>query len=107
LAAGFVCVLGFPLSNATVERGEIPFPTFSDSIRDGQAAAVVGYDDNRRIRSDKGALSILGGRGPDWGDGGYGWLPYAFVRQRLAVDLWTVMKRDWLRSGEFLSPCVQ
>jgi C1A family cysteine protease len=100
-------VLGFPLSNANDERGEIPFPTFSDSIRGGQSAAVVGYDDNRRIRSDKGALLILGRRGPDWGDGGYGWLPYAFVRQRLAVDIWTMMKRDWLRSGEFLSPCVQ
>jgi hypothetical protein len=105
VGAGFVCVLGFPLSNAAIERGDIPFPTFSDSIRGGQAAAVVGYDDDRRIRSDKGALLILSGHGRDWGEGGYGWLPYAFVRQRLAVDIWTVMKRGWMRSGEFFAPC--
>lgn len=104
VAAGFVCVFGFSLGSAAIERGEIPFPTLSDSIRGGQAATVIGYDDARRIRSDKGALLILAGRGREWGEGGYGWLPYSFVRQRLAVDIWTIMKRDWLRSGEFFAP---
>jgi hypothetical protein len=105
LAAGFVCVLGFPLSNAEVQAGEIPFPTLADSIRGGQTAAVVGYDDDRRIRSDKGALLILAGRGRQWELDRYGWLPYSFVRQRLAVDIWTLLKRNWLQSGEFSAPC--
>ena len=104
IAAGFVCVLGFSLSNAEIRGGEIPFPTLADSARGGRAAAVVGYDDDRRIRSDKGALLISGSRGQDWGEDGYGWLPYSYVRERLAVDVWTIMKRDWLRSGEFFAP---
>jgi hypothetical protein len=104
VAAGFVCVLGFPLSSAVSQSADIPFPTLSDSIRGGRAAAVIGYDDERRIRSDKGALLIRSMWGRQWGEDGYGWLPYAYVHRELAVDIWTLMKRDWLRSGEFLSP---
>jgi C1A family cysteine protease len=64
----------------------------------------VGYDDKLRIRSDKGALLVRNSWGADWGDGGYGWLPYEYVRQQLAVDFWTLLKPSWLKSGEFESP---
>jgi C1A family cysteine protease len=104
VAAGFVCVLGFPLSNAVRQTAEIPLPTIYDAILGGQAAAVVGYDDERRIRSEKGALLIRASWGRQWGEEGYGWLPYAYVRRGLAVDIWTLLKRDWLRSGEFFTP---
>jgi hypothetical protein len=104
VAAGFVCVLGFPLSSAVSQCADIPFPTLSDSIRGGRAAAVIGYDDERRIRSDKGALLIRGTWGRQWGEDGYGWLPYSYVHRELAVDIWTLLKRDWLRSGEFFAP---
>jgi hypothetical protein len=43
-------------------------------------------------------------RGPAWGDQGFGWLPYAFLRERLAIDFWTLVNRDRLLSGEFKRP---
>jgi C1A family cysteine protease len=104
LAAGFVCTIGFPIPSAMGKGPEIPFPTLADSVSSGHAVVVVGYDDSLRIRSDKGALLVRNSLGPDWGDEGYGWLPYSFVRKRLAVDAWTLLKRGWLRSGEFFSP---
>jgi C1A family cysteine protease len=67
---------------------------------------AVGYDDSRRIRSDKGALLVRNSWGPDWGEAGYGWLPYSYVKRRLAMDFWTVLKPAWLRSGEFELPQV-
>jgi C1A family cysteine protease len=104
LAAGFPFVLGFPFSSAISRDAEIPFPTVFDSVRTGMAAIAVGYDDNLRIRSDKGAVLIRTSWGTDWGDHGYCWLPYAYIRERIAVDLWTLLKRSWLRSGEFHRP---
>jgi C1A family cysteine protease len=106
LAAGFVCTIGFPIPDSIGAGPEIPFPTLADSVSFGHAVTVVGYDDAVRIRSDKGALLVRNSLGRDWGDEGYGWLPYSYVRQRLAVDAWTVLKRRWLRSGEFFSPAA-
>ena len=104
LAAGFPFALGFAVSNAVGQDAEIPFPTVFDSIRGGMAVLAVGYDDNLRIRSDKGAMLIHASWGAEWGDHGYGWLPYAYIRERMALDLWTVLKRSWLRSADLHRP---
>jgi C1A family cysteine protease len=104
LAAGFVCTLGIPVPDSIGDGPEIPFPTLADSVSFGHAVAVVGYDDTVRIRSDKGALLVRNSLGRGWGYDGYGWLPYSYVQRRLAVDAWTLLKRGWLRSGEFLAP---
>jgi hypothetical protein len=37
----------------------------------------------------------------DTGDGGYGWLPYDYVSAGLAEDWWTLIKAEWVDSGEF------
>ncbi len=104
LASGFACVFGFSVSTAVTHEPDIPFPTVFDRIRGGQAVMAVGYDDTRWVRSDKGALLIRNSWGPEWGDCGYGWLPYAYIRERLAADFWTVMSMEWLQSGEFARP---
>jgi len=104
LAAGFSFAFGFPVCSAVCSEPEIPFPTAVDSILGGQAVVAVGYDDKLRIRSDKGALLVRNSWGSDWGDHGFGWLPYAYVRERLAVDFWTLLKPSWLKSGEFNLP---
>jgi C1A family cysteine protease len=104
VAAGFVCTLGFPVPDSIGDGPEIPYPTLADSVSFGHAVAVVGFDDALRIRSDKGALLVRNSLGRSWGDDGYGWLPYSYVRERLAVDAWTLLNRGWLRSGEFFAP---
>jgi C1A family cysteine protease len=104
LAAGFACVLGFGVPSSLTDEPEIPFPTRFDAIRSGQAVVVVGYDDAPRIRSEKGALLVRNSWGTSWGMDGYGWLPYRYVTDRLAADIWTVLRGQWLRSGEFTLP---
>jgi C1A family cysteine protease len=104
LAAGFACVFGFPASTGVTNEPDIPYPTVFDSVRGGQAALAVGFDDRRRIRSDRGGLLVGCAWGSGWGDRGFGWLPYSYVVHQLAVDFWTLVRADWLASGEFLRP---
>jgi C1A family cysteine protease len=103
LAAGFPSVFGFPVPNSLTDDGDIPYrPTF-DSILGGQAVLAIGYDD-RWLRGSRGALLVRSSWGSQWGEDGYGWLPYAYVEEQLAIDFWTLLHPDWIASGEFDAP---
>jgi C1A family cysteine protease len=104
LAAGFPSVFGFCVPNSISPEADIPFPTHFDAIMGGHAVVAVGYDDERRIRSTKGALLIRNSWSAAWGNAGYGWLPFRYVEDRLAGDFWTLLAPEWLDSGEFEQP---
>lgn len=106
VAAGFPVALGFPVPTSLTRESDIPYRPTLDASNGGQAVLAVGYDDER-IRTSKGALLIRSSWGREWGDDGYGWLPYGYVQQQLATDFWTIMKDDWLESGEFDRPCLR
>jgi C1A family cysteine protease len=102
LAAGFPVVFGFTVFTSLEADADVPFPTCFDAPVGGQAVIAVGYDDARRVRSERGALRVRSSWGPEWGEGGCGWLPYRYVTDRLAVDFWTLLRPDWLATGEFV-----
>src|SRR5262249_22732263 len=104
LAAGFVSAYGFSVPSSLTVESEISYRPLFDSIRGGQAVLAVGYDDNRRIASDTGALLFRGSWGTGWGEEGYGWLPYIYVTNGFAVDFWTALRPDWVKSGILNKP---
>ncbi len=103
LASGFPAVFGLAIPRNIPRDGTISYrPTF-DSVDGGQAMIAVGFDDHW-LRSSRGALLVRSSWGRDWGENGYGWLPYAYVEERLATEFWTVFRADWVESGEFSAP---
>lgn len=104
---GFTCYTSLD-EDEVVETGKIPFPGLKEKINGGHAVMAVGYDDNITIENPlspkiktKGAILIRNSWGKNWGDKGYGWLPYEFVKKGIADDWWTMIKGEWVETEEF------
>lgn len=118
LAAGIPAMFGFLLSSCfpqATTTGEIPFPGPGDVFTGGGHAMVaVGYDDAKEIANPlappgapatpPGALLVRNSYGPQWGVQGYGWLPYAYVLHQLATDWWSLLRQEWINTGDFGGP---
>ncbi|MBN1678530.1 MAG: cysteine protease [Candidatus Thermoplasmatota archaeon] len=111
IAAGVPAMFGFTVYSSLEQAGKtgrIPFPTGTERILGGHAVAAVGYDDEMEIRntdSDEatvGALLVKNSWGEGWGDLGYGWLPYDYVLRELAMDFWSILKQEWVDTGQFV-----
>lgn len=95
-AIGLPSVFGFVVYNFGNKQGEFLFPKKGDKAQGGHAMLCVGYDDEREIDGVKGALKIRNSWGTQWGEDGYGWLPYQYVLSGLTADWWTIFAQDYL-----------
>ena len=113
LAAGHPSMFGFTVYSSIEQAektGRIPFPGPRERIEGGHAIMAVGYDDRLKIENKgraggiqtEGAFLIRNSWGEEWGESGYGWLPYEFVGCGLAEDFWSVLKKEWIDTGEFM-----
>lgn len=110
LAAGHPAMFGFTVYGSIEQAaatGRIPLPFGRERIEGGHAVVAMGYDDGLEIANAsggepaRGALLVRNSWGEDWGEKGYGWLPYAYVLKGLAEDFWSVLKKEWIDTGEF------
>jgi C1A family cysteine protease len=111
LTGGLPSMFGFTVYNSISQAGatgKIPFPYGGDTISGGHAVMAVGYDDTLQIKHNHpealtttGALLIRNSWGTGWGASGYGWLPYEFVLRGLAVDWWSILRNEWVDTGNF------
>jgi len=111
LSAGLPSMFGFTVFSSidqAASSGMIPYPVPGEEVLGGHAVVAVGYDDNKKIintypkgQTSTGAFLIRNSWGTGWGDKGYGWLPYEYVLKGMAVDWWSLLKNDWIDTGEF------
>lgn len=111
LAANLPSMFGFTVYSSISQAGatgKIPFPTRGERVEGGHAVVAVGYDDAKKIKNSNrggeettGAFLVRNSWSTNWGEDGYGWLPYKYVMQGLAVDWWSLIKNEWIDTGEF------
>lgn len=112
LANGLPSMFGFTvyssLNQSNTNGGKIPYPTRGEQVLGGHAIDAIGYDDNLKIKNTNpngsettGALLIRNSWGTGWGSAGYGWLPYKYVLDGLATDWWSLVKNEWIDTGQF------
>lgn len=65
--------------------GIIPIPSDSERLLGGHAIVLAGFDDQKKW------FIFRNSWGPDWGDNGYGYIPYEYVLDNdLCSDFWIV-----------------
>lgn len=108
LASQLPAMFGFTVYSsigAAGADGKVPFPIGSDKVEGGHAVMAVGYDDAAEVASGegstRGAILFRNSWSEQWGEDGYGWLPYDYVLQGLASDWWVLIENEWVDTGEF------
>lgn len=110
LAAGIPSIFGFfifPSFKRTNIKGGLPYPCGGERHKWRHASLAVGYDDNIKIENLKcktqtsGAILIHNSWGSNWGDSGYGWLPYEYVQKKQALDFSSIMTMEWIDTRQF------
>lgn len=93
LAQGYPAVGGFMVPASadgpeTEKTGIIKYPAPNEGFVGGHAVLFVGYDDKRQM------LIFQNSWGTDWGEKGFGYLPYRYVNNNLAGDFWTIRQAE-------------
>jgi C1A family cysteine protease len=91
--------------------GLVPYPDPPQPNLANHAVIAIGYDDDIEIgggidgaAKTRGALRIKNSWSDQWGDKGYGWLPYEYVLQGHTRDFWTLVRSEWIDTGAFDLP---
>jgi C1A family cysteine protease len=111
LAAGLTSMFGFTVFKSIDQArddGKIPMPSSVDNQVGGHAMHAVGYDDNIKITNEvtneetTGAILFENSWGTEWGDNGFGYLPYEYIRNGDALDFWSLVESNTVNNlGDF------
>jgi len=82
-------------SNVVKDTGKMRMPKKNEKNLGGHAVLVTGYKDSKRSygfmsnnKSDSGYLIIRNSWGSNWGDKGYFYMPYEYVKPEYTYDYW-------------------
>lgn len=98
---------GFDSFSKGGRPGDVPMPGPNESVKWAHAVDFAGYDDEYEIENTltgaktRGAAKFRNSWGRDWGQDGYGWIPYEFFLRGYCWDDWSVLSVSWLDTGQF------
>lgn len=93
IAQGYPVVMGFSvpenmMSDACASTGIVNYPGPTEGFDGGHAVLAVGYDDVTQ------RVCFQNSWGTSWGDGGFGYLPYAMFDNNFVTDCWTLRREQ-------------
>jgi len=93
LSNGFPVIIGFSVPESfesveTTRTGFMKVPDRSEDILGGHAVVICGYDDELEHNGTKGYFKVRNSWGSSWGQQGYFWMPYDFVKMNMCADCW-------------------
>jgi hypothetical protein len=83
------CVIGVEVFAGMMDtkNGLVPMPKRNESSIGGHAICPVGYDDKKKLVKFKNSWT------KNWGDKGYGYLPYGYI-EKYMMDAWSSVDID-------------
>lgn len=85
-------VMVFPEFYSVGDDGIVSDPQYDSQVLGGHAILVCGYDDNKELFEFKNSWSS------SWGDNGFGYLSYNFIR-KYTMDIWAAFDKNVTISG--------
>lgn len=91
------------LSLSLVNGGIMPVQIEGEASVGPHVILLTGYDDDVDTNpwgrdSGPGAFRVRNSWGTDWGQGGYGLMPYAFLTRLLVGETWIAVEEEWEQS---------
>jgi C1A family cysteine protease len=95
VAFGFT-VFSYMESQQMATTGVLKMPGSDEQPIGGHAVVCVGYSDTMKSSDGKhvGYLKIRNSWGDSWGQQGYFWMPYDYVKANLCSDAWVITKNE-------------
>ena len=95
VAFGFTVYQSFETIGA---NGIMPMPQPGEQILGGHAVLACGYNDTLTANGQTGFIKVRNSWSSSWGQGGYFWMPYAFLTPANCNDCWVITKNEELEN---------
>lgn len=97
-----VCGFKMPVSiksEKTRSSGILDFAWFTAV---GHGVTIVGYDDDFVHCGNKGCFIFKNSWGKEWGDNGYGYMPYSYIMHYKCFDIWAI-ENDVMKNSSHIT----
>ena len=91
-----------PVSIKSVNTTKSGMVDYAWLTKYSHAVTLVGFDDNYKRNGQEGCLIFKNSWGSEWGDNGYGYLPYSFVLHKKCYDMWTIHSNKLTTLPQFI-----
>ena len=84
------CAFYMPVSIKSASTAKSGMVDYAWLTNYGHAVTLIGFDNNYKRNGQEGCLIFKNSWGKEWGDNGFGYLPYSFVLYKKCYDLWVI-----------------